>query len=559
MGELALPSPNEPLDTEFSVRRKTVLLLGDTATLRDEVLPLLGELDLDVRHLPDPHTAAQMANDDVDLYLLDLSSVTGEVSLICDQLINRKPDRPAPVLVLAGEKETELLLEALRTGAEDYISKPVETHEVLVRIRSALCVKAWQEHARESRERVAIVARIVFGTNTGLELDEVVSPVLPQISRLAKGDLAFVIVVDHDGNETDRIFPTIKNHKPDLGLIEPLIREAVRTKQPQYAVSLPKPEPVRANTGGQTYRSGLLVPLVDRDQVFGLLGVVRIEAIPFVQRDIDSLAVVGDTLAISTSRARWLQEIARSHLVARREMEMLGRLQKLLLPQSLPEYEGLRFRAFYQPAQAAGGDYYDVIQLTKDEIAIVIADVSGHGAPAAMNMGIARSILHTVSLSQQTSPPQTIYLLNKLLCRLLGENAHITMFYVVLHLKDWTLRWTSAGHGPGMIYRAAQSKVELISENSDGSPLGWWNDAEFEEQRSSLDPGDLVFLFTDGLVEAIDSQDRQLTMKRVQDVLSKMENPTPDEVLEKVLRVFRNHVGDTVLEDDLTLLAFQRT
>ena len=230
MGELALPSPNEPLDTEFSVRRKTVLLLGDTATLTDEVLPLLGELDLDVRHLPDPHTAAQMANDDVDLYLLDLSSVTGEVSLICDQLINRKPDRPAPVLVLAGEKETELLLEALRTGAEDYISKPVETHEVLVRIRSALCVKAWQEHARESRERVAIVARIVFGTNTGLELDEVVSPVLPQISRLAKGDLAFVIVVDHDGNETDRIFPTIKNHKPDLGLIEPLIQEAVRTK-----------------------------------------------------------------------------------------------------------------------------------------------------------------------------------------------------------------------------------------------------------------------------------------------------------------------------------------
>ena len=562
MGEPALPSPNEPPSIELSVSRKTVLLLGRSSTLEEHIIPLLQELDLNVRHRPGLYQMeSEVREEDVDLFLLDLDSFPGEITDICSRLVNWNPERSIPLLVLADEEEREALLEALRAGAEDYIRKPVQTHEVLVRIRSLLCARAWQEHARESRERVAIISRIVFGMNTGLELDEVISPVLAQISRLVKADLAFVIVVNYEGMETDRIFPTVMDRSKNLDLIDPWIQQAVRSKTPQWTVAQDVNSSVESHsetlTGG--YQAGLLVPLVDRDQVLGLLGVVRTACSPFVQRDIDSLSVVGDTLAISTSRARWLQEIARSHVVARREMEMLGRLQKLLLPQSLPEYEGLRFRAFYQPAQAAGGDYYDVIQLTEDEIAIVIADVSGHGAPAAMNMGIARSILHTVSLSQQTSPSQTMYLLNKLLCRLLGENAHITMFYVVLHLKDWTIRWASAGHGPSILCRTGESEVEIISENSDGPPLGWWNTAEFEEQATSLSPGDLFFLYTDGLIEAIDNRGSQFTMEKLVDILNRVKKSTPEKAIEEVLKGFRTHVSETVLEDDLTLLAFQRT
>ena len=176
-----------------------------------------------------------------------------------------------------------------------------------------------------------------------------------------------------------------------------------------------------------------------------------------------------------------------------------------------------------------------------------------------MNMGIARSVLHTVSFSRQTSPSQSMFLLNKLLCRLLGENAHITMFYAVLNLDRWTLTWSSAGHLPGFVYRAAKGKTEMIAETSDGPPLGWWNTAQFEERTTELQPGDLVFLYTDGVTEALDEDERELTEDRILDVLDRLQDPDPNTALETVVTTLLDHVGDHPLEDDVTLLAVQRT
>ena len=558
-----IPHSKEPLDARFSTHRKTALLVGDASAFTGQVRPILDEMDMHVESSSDSADADRLLRmAPVDLILLDLDTAAGDDATACVQLLKANSECSAPLLVLAGQDGNDQLLEALRAGADDFIRKPAKAFEVLIRIRTALYAHSWQEHAKKSRERVAIITQIMYGMNMGLEPRDAIPPVLTAIANLVNADLSFLIPIDEDGARGDPICPTVVDSTDDVSVVDLVVEDALESNQPQQTVAVPDAgEDILDDAGQGTprgYRSALVIPLADRDEVIGLLALARHAPLSFTRHDIDSLAVVCDTLAISTSRARWLKEIAESHRIIQHEMEMLGRVQELLLPQSLPEYEGLEFRAFYQPAQEAGGDYYDVIQLTDTDIAIIVADVSGHGAPAAMNMGIARSILHTVSLSQQTSPKQTIYLLNKLLCRLLGEDAYITMFYGVLSLEHWTFRWTSAGHVPGMVYRTSQSKTEVIAEESDGYPMGWWTTSEYEESCITLDPGDFVLLYTDGLIEAIDRSGQELTVEGVQAVLDSTGTADLDDALRSLLSAFERHVEGGHLDDDVTLLAFRR-
>jgi phosphoserine phosphatase RsbU/P len=223
----------------------------------------------------------------------------------------------------------------------------------------------------------------------------------------------------------------------------------------------------------------------------------------------------------------------------------------------LPQIATVDFEAYYQPASEAGGDYYDVLPLTDNEVGVVIADVSGHGAPAAMNMGIARSILHTVSLSQETSPAKTLYFLNKLLCRLLGEGAYITMFYGVLNIKTYTFSWTNAGHVPALVKRMGKQESEIIGDPSSGPPLGWWDTAEFDQGTTQLNPGDLVFLYTDGATESVNIHDEMFNFDQLNDFVSASPFFEPIELVPSLVEAISEHVGEVPFQDDVTILSFK--
>lgn len=556
LSEKNTPSPNPR-------QRHTVAVVGVTPESMDIIRAILEQIDVHVvqcKRLEEVFSL--LTRQEIDLVALDLEGVHDQAAAFCKQIQNTNPSRMVPIIVLAAPDERKDLLDALRAGADDYIGKPIQTYEVLVRVRSALSMNALREHTQETRLRYGIVSQIVLGMSVGLDIQDAFPPVLPYIARLVGADFAFMIIVDRDGREIGRIFPLNASTPPEFVDLEDLIPTAMQTRRPLSRLLDREVEPnktsAESTTESQLFQSALLVPLQDRQELLGVLGVVRIERRLFTPADIESLSIVGNALALSSSRARWLREMAESHQIIQQEMDLLGRLQKLLLPQTLPEIPGLAIQAFYHPALAAGGDYYDVIQLTESDIAIVIADVSGHGAPAAMNMGIARSILHTISLSRQTSPKQTVVFLNKLLCRLLGENAHITMFYGVLNVETWSLRWCSAGHVPGLLLHVAKGGVSSIAEKSNGPPLGWWSDAEFDESVAAFDPGDCLLLFTDGILEAVDGQGNELQLDGVRERLKRLDSHTLSEAIQCVVENVERHIGDADLQDDLTILGLQR-
>ncbi|MBD3266357.1 SpoIIE family protein phosphatase [bacterium] len=240
----------------------------------------------------------------------------------------------------------------------------------------------------------------------------------------------------------------------------------------------------------------------------------------------------------------------------KREFELLGRLQQFLLPKQLPQTKGVQFGAYYQPASDAGGDYYDVLPLADQVYGVVVADVSGHGAPAAMNMGIARSILHTVSLSQETSPAKTMFFLNKLLCRLLGENAYITMFYGILDMKQRTFTWSNAGHVPGYLKQPNAEAARPLGDPTNGPPLGWWPTAEFEEESITLESSDLVLLYTDGVIEAVNMHDAMFESQRLEACITQAKPADSDDTIQCILKELMEHIGENPLQDDVTLLSF---
>ncbi|RJP35196.1 MAG: response regulator [Candidatus Omnitrophota bacterium] len=558
MTEKEIRAPYHFIDRgDIPERRHALLLCSDDADVISEISRLLqeSELRLDIHHAVDVVRQIE-SRSYIDMVLLDLRLAGETVGSICSQLKNHAKTRDIPILLLARKDEIDLLKSALRFGADDFINVPIFPQEFLVRMRSLLGTHAWQRQAQKSRERVMILSKIVFGMNMGLTLAETVVPSLVDIARHVDADLAFVILFDSNGMESDRIMPEGRKDAEQITISPLLLEKTRKTGMPQMEVAAA--DNAKVQQLYETSQTIVLVPIAERKRTLAMLGVTRTHALPFFENEVLSLSLISDILAISISRSLHLQEIARAHLVVKREFQMMGRLQKLLLPQSLPSMSGVQFRAFYQPAMETGGDYYDIIPLTNDDYAVVVADVSGHGAPAAMNMGIARSILHTVSLSQNISPSGTLYFLNKLLCRLLGEDAHITMFYTVLNIKEMKLTWSNAGHVPCIIHRAGTGELELIGDPSDGPPLGWWNTAEFEEKSTFLQRNDLVFLFTDGVIEAVNLQKEQFGMERLRRELASSNPLHLESVAESVVHAIQTYIGEMPLQDDLTLLAFQR-
>lgn len=183
-----------------------------------------------------------------------------------------------------------------------------------------------------------------------------------------------------------------------------------------------------------------------------------------------------------------------------RELQAVGEIQRSLLPEKLPDIPGFDIAAAYQTSARAGGDYYDFFPLDNGGWGIFIADVSGHGTPAAVLMAITHAIAHAQP-NTHTPPGSLLTYLNDRLSRAYTRGGtFVTAFYAVLDPANRTLTYAAAGHNPPRLVR----KHEVVSLDAVGSlPLGIMEDLSYEQSTVQLERGDLLVLYTDGITEAI--------------------------------------------------------
>jgi hypothetical protein len=243
----------------------------------------------------------------------------------------------------------------------------------------------------------------------------------------------------------------------------------------------------------------------------------------------------------------------------RDELEVARELQAELLPRQVPDLPGFRFAHSYRTANEVGGDYYDFQALPDGRLGLMVGDASGHGMAAGLVMAIANATWKT-ALDLDPSPERVLELLNRTLCRTRGKRTFMSVFYALLDPATGQLEYVSAGH-PFPFLRRADGRVEELGEG--GLPLGIRESLLFRPGTATLEPGDLLVLYTDGLAEATDPRgseafgyERLKTLAAAGGIGGT--GGDPQILHDRILAAFDAHVGGEPLRDDLTLVVVAR-
>lgn len=236
------------------------------------------------------------------------------------------------------------------------------------------------------------------------------------------------------------------------------------------------------------------------------------------------------------------------------EMELAGRLQQSIIPSEYPKRPELSVYGKMVPAKAVGGDFYDFFFIDDDRLGLVIADVSGKGVTAAMFMGVSRTLLRFTAL-QGLSVDKVLSHVNNLLCVDNEICMFVTVLYGVLNIKTGELSYANGGHNPPVRLRAG-SPIEILPRTR-GIALGIMDGVEFEPGQAVLEPGDLLYLCTDGMPDAENKANEFFGEERLMAELGNMEEISPEYVVNKTYKIVTDHVASGPQFDDMTQLAIQ--
>ena len=266
-------------------------------------------------------------------------------------------------------------------------------------------------------------------------------------------------------------------------------------------------------------------------------------------QDDELIAVEGFVFDIT--ERQHAEESRASLLTLERELDVASDIQQSMLPQVFPSREDVDIHAKMIPAKAVGGDFYDFFFLSDEKLGLVIGDVSGKGVPAALFMSITRALVKSTARAN-VSAHECVGRVNKLLCEERLSHLFITLFYAIVDLRDGSVEFCNAGHNPPYHVTAGSPPCPLNQPS--GIVLGVTSDAEYESGRLSLQRGDGLFLFTDGITEAMDDSGTQFGDDRLLQALDRALG-SADEAVHAVLQDVRLHAQSATQSDDITALA----
>ncbi len=261
-------------------------------------------------------------------------------------------------------------------------------------------------------------------------------------------------------------------------------------------------------------RSLLAIPMYDHGESLNMVILLRSEPAAFPKEQIPDLVWRSNLFGRATSNLVLRDELQRAYQALDRELKIVGDIQRALLPAELPQIPSLDIAAHYQPAQRAGGDYYDFFPLPEGKLGIFIADVSGHGTPAAVFMAVTHCMAHTHP--GPPAPPGKVleYLNHHLAARYTNlSEAFVTAFYAVYDSAERVLVYASAGHNPPRLKRCQDGSL-LALEEAGGLPLGIRIESRYKEARQQLQTGDQIIFYTDGVTEAHNPNDELFGTER---------------------------------------------
>jgi sigma-B regulation protein RsbU (phosphoserine phosphatase) len=302
----------------------------------------------------------------------------------------------------------------------------------------------------------------------------------------------------------------------------------------------------------QGHRSLLAIPLFDQGMARNMVVMLRKEPAAFDREQVPDTVLMSNLFGLATNGLVLAQQVKEAYETLDQEFKAVGNIQRSLLPAELPRVPTLDLAAYYHPSQRAGGDYYDFFPLPGGQWGVWIADVSGHGTPAAVLMAVTHTIAHTHP-GPPTPPGRLLAYVNKhLTCRYTADGSFVTAFYGMYDPARRTLTYACAGHNPPRLKRCQDGTLAVL-DHATGPPLGIFEDQVYPEAVQQLQRGDQIVFYTDGITEAHNPVGAMFGTHRLDEELENC-SLQATALLDSVLQAVETFTAGHPAEDDRTVI-----
>jgi sigma-B regulation protein RsbU (phosphoserine phosphatase) len=387
-----------------------------------------------------------------------------------------------------------------------------------------------------------------------LNLDELLGRIAELMRRLIDYQMFSILLLDATGEKLQHRFSLRFNEniqlKHEIPLGRGLVGYAAETKQAVLVPDVTKdPRYIEANP---ETRSELVVPLIYKDKVIGVLDLEHTRRGFFTDDHRRTVTTLAAQIAIAIENARLYEQVARQERRLERDLALARELQMRLLPHARPKLGHLDVAAKFVPARAIGGDLYDFIPYSMSRLGIVIGDVSGKGAPAAIYAALVSGILRSHA-PIEPMPAEMLSAVNLSLAERRIEAQFVSLIYAVWDDENRTLTVANSGL-PRPIY-VHGGKNEVIEAT--GLPLGLFDEADYDEFKFRMKPGDMFVFFSDGMLDARSRSGEMFGRRRVEEIVASCAAKSADCVVDSLFKAVAEHSAGVEPFDDQTVVAIK--
>jgi sigma-B regulation protein RsbU (phosphoserine phosphatase) len=426
----------------------------------------------------------------------------------------------------------------------------------LVASRMAAGIENAQLYTRTTKQaRILLLLNEIARELTSiLNFDELLGRIAELVRRLMDYQMFSILLLDSAGEKLQHRFSLRFNEnihlKHEIPLGRGIIGYAAETKQAVLVPDVSK-DPRYVSANPET-RSELAVPLIYKSKVVGVLDLEHTRRGFFTEDHKRTMMTLAAQIAIALENARLYEEIERQERRLERDLSLARELQGRLLPQTNPKLAHLDVAAKFVPARTIGGDLYDFIPYSMSRLGLVIGDVSGKGAPAAIYAALVSGIIRSHA-PIEPAPAEMLSAVNLSLAERRIEAQFVSIIYAVWDDTHRTLTVANSGL-PRPIF-VHNGKNEVIEAT--GLPLGLFDEADYDEFQFRMKPGDMFVFFSDGILDARNRKGELFGRGRTEKIVSECAGDSAQCVVDSLFKAVAEHSAGVETFDDQTVVAIR--
>jgi sigma-B regulation protein RsbU (phosphoserine phosphatase) len=407
------------------------------------------------------------------------------------------------------------------------------------------------ESEHRNRELLALLYDISLEMGSTLEVEELVRKIAAAVKQKINYHTFSIFLMDEKVRLLKPKFVIRFNEREDQKLVLPegtgLIGTAAKLNEPLRIADV-RTDPRYLNVHSET-RSELVVPLTSKGKVVGVIDLESTQVNYFTEYHQKFLMTLASRIASALVNAELYERVADNERRISREMKIAREIQRQLMPDELPSMPPLQMAVLFKPVAQLGGDLYDWIKFDDGRLALVIGDVAGKGAPAALYAALASGVIRTRA-GRKYPPAQMLELVNKTLYQRPVEGQYIAVTYSIYEPSSGTITLANSGLPYPLLARDGQASFLDIG----GVPLGLLPDTKYEETQLKLQTGDVLVFYSDGVIEMRNEAGEEFGLKRLAETVRSSQEKSPEEIVKALSVSLADFIGRVRPFDDRTMI-----